>query len=159
MPNPVGRPTSYTEELGTRICERIALGESVRNICKEEGMPVISTVMKWLFDKDKKEFSEQYEKACNTRAEILFEELLEIADTPIEGVETTIKGETIEEKKGDMLGHRKLQVDTRKWYLSKVLPKKFGDKVDMTTNGNDLPAPILGNVSAHNSNKKDSEPQ
>jgi hypothetical protein len=47
-----------------------------------------------------------------------------------------------EERRGDMLGHRRLQVDTRKWYLSKVLPKKFGDKseLDLTSGSK----PIVG---------------
>jgi len=133
--HPGGRPTTYTPELGQTICERISLGESLRNICKEEGMPALSTVMKWNLDEDKKEFSEQYEKACNTRAELLFEELLEIADTTEEGIEETIKGDLIETKKGDMLGHRRLKIDTRKWYLSKVMPKKYGDKMDVTSDG------------------------
>ncbi len=138
-----GRPTTYTQELGQAICGRISQGESLRSICKEEGMPHISTVMKWNLDLDKKQFSEQYEAACNTRAELLFEELLEIADTPQEGTETVTKGDLVEERKGDMLGHRKLQVDTRKWYLSKVMPKKFGDKLDLTSKDKALPAMVI----------------
>ena len=31
-----------------------------------------------------------------------------------------------------MLGHRKLQIDTRKWMLSKMLPKIYGDKLELT---------------------------
>ena len=76
----VGRPSIFTTELGTKICERIAEGESLRSICAEDEMPVISTVMKWLLEADKKQFSERYEIACNARAELMFEELLEIAD-------------------------------------------------------------------------------
>lgn len=38
---------------------------------------------------------------------------------------------------------RRLQVDTRKWYLSKVLPKLYGDKLDLTSGGEKLPTPIL----------------
>ena|SRR3990167_4947280 len=114
----MARPTDYTPELATEICSRIALGESVRSIVKDNKMPSSSSVFNWLLDKDKKEFLEQYETARNIQAELMFEELLEIADT--------------EEK--DVMRSR-LMVDTRKWYLSKVLPKKFGDKMDLTTDG------------------------
>jgi hypothetical protein len=75
-----GRPTIFTKELADTICTRIAEGESLRAICREEGMPVISTVLLWVIDRNHEAFSEQYAKACNSRAEILFEELLEIAD-------------------------------------------------------------------------------
>ena len=126
----IGRPTGYTKRLGTRICERIAKGESVRKIVKDKKMPTTSMIFRWLLDKDKKEFREQYEEARNVQAETMFEELIEIADA----------------KKKDVMRDR-LRVDTRKWYLSKVLPKKFGDKLDLTTGGKKLPTPIYGGQS------------
>lgn len=75
-----GRPTKFTKVLANKICERIAEGESVRTIVKDEDMPSASTIFRWLLDDDKKEFWEQYEKARNIQAELMFEELLEIAD-------------------------------------------------------------------------------
>ena len=113
-----GRPTDYTQELATSICSRIAEGESVRSIVRDKEMPSSSTIFRWLLDEDKKEFWEQYEKARNIQAENMFEELVEIADR----------------SEQDVMRDR-LRVDTRKWYLSKVLPKKFGDKVDLTSDG------------------------
>ena len=111
----MARPTKYTEKIATKICSRIAEGESVRAICKDTKMPAASTVFYWLLDKDKKEFLEQYEIARNCQAEYMFEELLEIADTD----KDTNKA--------------RLKIDTRKWFLSKVLPKKFGDKSTFVT--------------------------
>jgi len=122
----IGRPTKYTEKLGKTICERIAKGESVRKIVKDPKMPSSSTIFLWLLDEDKKEFSEHYEKAVNTKAELMFEELLEIAD-----------------EKGKDVMRARLRVDTRKWYLSKVLPKKFGEKLDMTSGGEKLEGVII----------------
>ena len=113
-----GRPTSYNDELGRLICSRIAAGESLRKICKDNGMPNPSTVFFWLLDDDKKNFVEQYERARNVQAENLFDKLLEIAD---------------ENNKNVM--RARLRIDTRKWYLSKVLPKKFGEKLDVTSDG------------------------
>lgn len=115
---PGGRPTDYSPELATEICSRISIGESVRTIVKDNKMPSSSTIFRWLLDEDKKEFWEQYEKARNIQAELMFEELLDIAD----------------DQEADVMRSR-LKVDTRKWYLSKVLPKKFGDKIDMTSGG------------------------
>lgn len=133
--HPGGRPETYTKDLGLKICENIAKGQSIRTIVKSKTMPSSSTIFRWLLDEDKKEFWEQYERARNIQAELLFEEILEIADTPEEGVTVIEKEDSTEERKGDMLGHRRLKIDARKWYLSKVLPKKFGDKTDITSDG------------------------
>lgn len=133
----IGRPTTFTDKLGTTICKRIAEGESVRHIVKDVKMPSSSTIFRWLLDEKRKVFWEQYEKSRNIQAELMFEELVEIADTTESGIETVEKDGKIEVRKGDMLGHRRLKVDVRKWYLSKVLPKKFGDKasIDLTSGG------------------------
>jgi hypothetical protein len=130
-----GRPTKYTEELAHEICRRIAEGESIRKICDGDDMPSATTIFNWLLDTDKKAFLEQYNASRAIQAENMFDELLEIAD----------KGQ------GEIMRDR-LRVDTRKWYLSKVLPKKFGEKIDMTTDGKALPAPIYGGISIQNDN-------
>jgi len=118
----MARPTDYTPELGKDICKRIAQGESVRAIGRDDMMPSSTTIFNWLLDEDKEEFFEQYAKARNIQAEHLFEELLDIADS------------------GEDVNRDRLRVDTRKWYLSKVLPKKYGDKMDFTSDGK----PITG---------------
>ncbi len=157
----IGRPTTFTPELGTKICDRIALGESTRNILKDTDMPSSSTFYKWLLDKDKKDFSEQYETSCNIRAELMFEELNEIADDSSNDYmkKVGIDGEIQEVPNKEHVQRSRLRVDTRKWYLSKVLPKKFGEKIDMTTNGKDLPIPLLNGLYNNNSNTQGSESQ
>jgi hypothetical protein len=114
-----GRPTIYSQKLVDTILDRIANGESLRTVCKDERMPHISTIIQWKLDNES--FSAQYENARQVQAQHLFDELLEICD------DTT--GETQRDR---------LRVDTRKWYLSKVAPKIYGDKFDFTTGGEKL---------------------
>lgn len=136
MAHPGGRPTIYTKELGETICKRIALGESLRSICKDEDMPDRSVVHDWILDAGKKEFSDQYEKAVNSRAELMFDELLDIADDgQNDYMEKELESGTIEVPNTEHIQRSRLRVDTRKWYLSKVLPKKFGEKMDLTSGG------------------------
>lgn len=133
-----GRPSDFTQELADTICNRIANGESLRRICLEEGMPEARTVHYWLIKEEHKNFFQQYARARDVQAEVMFEELLEIAD----GSDKVVKSGA-EKKSGAYSQNQRLKVDTRKWYLSKVLPKKFGDKLDLTTDGKELPAPIF----------------
>ena len=124
----MGRPTKYTEELGLEICKRISNGESLSSVCRDEKMPNRITVHDWMFDEDKKDFYNNYEKAVNVRTDKMFDELEEIADLS-------------DEKESPM--RSRLRVDTRKWYLSKVMPKKYGEKLDMTTGGEKIPFNII----------------
>ena len=129
----VGRPTKYNIKIGKEICKRISNGESVRSIVKSEEMPSAVTIYSWLLDENKKEFLNQYEIARNHQAELMFEELLEIADES----KDIIVGD--DKSDGARVQANRLRVDTRKWYLSKVLPKKFGDKMDVTSDGKPIP--------------------
>lgn len=150
-PRPVkkmGRPSpgSYRPELAQTICDRIADGESLLSICREADMPKLKTVFRWLLDADKEWFYKEYEKAKNVQAEHMFEQLLEIADDGTNDMMIRENGDgsvsAVVNK--EVINRSRLRVDTRKWYLSKVLPKKFGDKLDLTTDGKSLPAPLLG---------------
>lgn len=115
------------------ICDRISTGESLRAICADNGMPALSTVMLWLTRPDRASFVEQYTRARELQADYLAAQIVEIADTPVIGVKTKTneKGE-VETTEGDMIEHRRLQVDARKWYASKLAPKKYGDRQEIT---------------------------
>lgn len=117
----------YTQEVADRICEGLAEGKSLRAVCAEPGMPSESTVRAWALD-DVEGFAAQYARAREIGYERLADELLEIADTPQLGVKTTHKASGTETTEGDMIEHRRLQVDARKWMLAKMLPKKYGDR-------------------------------
>lgn len=138
-----GRPSDYSEELADIICERLADGESLRSICRDEGMPHASTVCRWLASDDRAAFREQYTRARELQADALFDEALEIADTPVEGVKTkvTSDGKT-ETTTGDMIEHRRLRVDTRKWMVGKLAPKKYGEKLALGSDP-DNPLPMV----------------
>ncbi|EFX61321.1 hypothetical protein DAPPUDRAFT_340134 [Daphnia pulex] len=59
----------------------------------------------------------------------MFEDCLRIADTPAIGEIITDDGEKVTVKREDMLGHRKLQIETRLKMLAKFNPKRYGDKI------------------------------
>lgn len=142
-----GRPTIYTKELADIICTRLTEGESLRRILLTKGMPSSSTIYRWLLNEDYKSFWEQYARAREVQAEVMFDEILDIADDGSNDFMTITKGDyTYNVEDREVTNRSKLRVDSRKWYLSKVLPKKFGDKLDMTTNGKDLPIPLLNGI-------------
>ena len=125
-----GRPSAYTPEIAIEICQRLSEGESLTSICKDEHIPANATVRSWALD-NVEGFSAQYTRARELGYSLLAEEMMEIADTPVIGSKTTSKATGIETTEGDMIEHRRLQVDTRKWMLSKMLPKVYGDKLSL----------------------------
>lgn len=134
-PGKRGRPSLYTTEIAERICERLAAGETLRSICRtSDGVPSEATVRAWALD-DIGGFSAQYMRAREIGYHGLFDEILEIADTTQEGVTTTQKITGTEIRTGDMIEHRKLRVDSRKWMLGRALPKIYGDKLDVDHSG------------------------
>lgn len=153
-----GRPSIYSQELADKICVRLAAGESLRSICRDPDMPEARTVHYWLLDEEKKSFFQQYARARSIQAENMFDEILDIADDGSNDFMTIVKGnESYEMENKEVTNRSKLRVDSRKWYLSKVLPKKFGDKLDLTSDGEKLPTPIYGGASiqGHDSDQKD----
>lgn len=127
--NKGGRPSKYTPQLANEICKRIMDGNSLSKIARQDDMPSRDSIHTWLANNS--EFSDNYARACKIRRENRFEDLDEIVET-IEDVQRA-----------------RLKVDVIKWQLSKEEPKKYGDKIDHTTNGKDLPTPILGGLSVH----------
>lgn len=125
-----GRPTIFTEELGRTICKRISAGESLRSICKDEGTPNKSTVLEWILDGNHKEFADQYAKAREIQAELLADEIFDISDDSTNDYveRQNSNGESYTVVDHEAIGRSRLRVDSRKWYLSKVLPKKFGER-------------------------------
>lgn len=124
---PRGRPSLYTPALASEICVRMADGESLRSICRDDHMPAASTVRLWVIE-DHDGFSERYVKARALLAEHWADEIMSISDEP-----PPMTGEG--KIDGSGVQHARLRVDTRKWLLSKVLPKVYGDKLDVTSKG------------------------
>lgn len=127
------RQLEFSQEIANLICERIADGESLRTICLDEAMPAKSTVFKWLAALP--DFADQYARAREAQADALFDDILDIADTPMEGVKVKDGPNGIETTTGDMIEHRKLRVDARRWMAGKLAPKKYGDKTQLEHSG------------------------
>lgn len=119
-----GRPTEYNEELAKEICRRISDGESVRSIARDPKMPAASTIFDWAIHLPV--FSEQYEKARDVGLEVRAEEIEDIA------ADTTLDTQ-----------RAKLITDVKRWNMSKLKPKRFGDKIDVTSGGDKLPSSII----------------
>ncbi|MGL4568069.1 MAG: hypothetical protein ACRCU6_06025 [Fusobacteriaceae bacterium] len=113
------------------ILEEIIEGRAIRNILKDSGMPRALSFFQWL--KSNTEWQEQYAYACELRQELLFEKALDIAENPEEGTETTIDHNGTKVVQKDMIQHRTLKVNTIKWQLEKMNPKKYGSKIDVTS--------------------------
>lgn len=125
--------STFSPEIANAICARLEAGESLRTICASDGMPHRATVHRWLDEHES--FRDQYARARDKGLDVLADEILEIANTPHEGTVVTSKEWGEEIKTGDMLEHRKLQVDARKWYLSKLAPKRYGDRLHTEHSG------------------------
>jgi len=133
---PVGRPTRFTQSVADEICARLAKGEPLAEICRDERMPAVRTVSDWKRARDG--FSADFARARDEGFDHLAAECLVIADTPLIGEERIKKADGgLEIKEGDMLGHRKLQIETRLKLLAKWDPKRYGDKVDINHGGQD----------------------
>ena len=127
---PAGRPTVFTDEIAARICEEIADGRSLRSIvANDDGMPARSTVFKWL--SENKQFSDLYARAKDAQADVLFEEILDIADEATTTVKSLGDGDEVVVFDNVAVQRNRLRVDARKWMAGKLRPKKYGDKLEI----------------------------
>ena len=126
---PGSQAPKYTKELGDEICARLSQGESLSSICKDEHMPAKSNVVAWALQIDTP-FAKQYAHAREIAYQHLADELLDIADDGRNDKQKDENGRTIIDH--DHISRSRLRTDTRKWILSKMLPKVYGDKVAVT---------------------------
>lgn len=127
----MGRPSDYTEDMATAICAEISSGRSLRSICDDDGMPDKATIFRWLAANET--FRDQYARARETQADAMLEEILEIADDGKS--DKYVDGEGNERTDQDVIARSRLRVDARKWAMSKMAPKKYGDKLDLNHAG------------------------
>lgn len=134
-----GRPSKYTEEIADEICRRLANCETLNTICSDPHMPARPTVIDWTQDADKKAFSDRFARAREVGYLNMADELIDIAD---DGRNDWIKRKTrgggeVEMFNKEAAERSKLRVETRKWILTKVLPKIYGEKVQATHEAGD----------------------
>ena len=111
-------PQVYTNELAERICDEVASGRPLQVVCDGLGINC-TTVRKWILD-DYNGFGGVYARAREMMIEKMGDEIFTIADKADDA--TNVQA-------------ARLQIDTRKWYMSKVLPKRYGDKVQTEHSG------------------------
>lgn len=141
--NKVGRPSEYSQDKADAICELLAMGYSLRTVCSEDNMPSAATVFKWMREHD--EFLKQYEKAKQESTDAMAEDLLDIADDGTNDwvTKTNKDGSEYETVNAEVIARSRLRVDTRKWLMAKMKPKKYGDKLDMTSGGEKLEGLVI----------------
>jgi hypothetical protein len=142
---PRGRPSKRTPSVVAKILAGLSAGTPLSVICSHTAMPATRTVADWM-DQDP-EFSAAIARARDAGFDQIALDALRIADTPLEGIEVeeTVQAdgegdETPAERKirrKDMLGHRKLQVETRLKLLAKWDPKRYGDRIAQEITGAD----------------------
>jgi hypothetical protein len=143
MGAPKGSGSKYTEEIAEEICALVADGVNLRRVCRMDGMPSWRTVYNWVVEKP--DFASRLAHARDIGYDALAEEALEIANTPHLGQKKVFSSGAGEDEdsmtvtEDDMLGHRKLQIETRLKLLAVWNPKKYGNKVQV---GGDPDSPI-----------------
>jgi hypothetical protein len=126
-----GRPSKYTEAIAISICEQLSEGIPLREICRQEGMPAWRTVYDWMWKNEA--LSTAIAHARDIGYDKMAEECLYIADNLHMGKKRVFTSGADDEEDSvtvteeDMLGHRKLQIETRLKLLAKFNPKRYGD--------------------------------
>lgn len=117
------------------VCDDVSNGITTRKAILKQGIP-FKTFYEWIDNDEEK--SKQYARATELRAEYLAEEILTISDSTEDDVITDENGTPITNH--GIIQRDKLRVDTRKWLMSKMMPTKYSDKmnIDHTTNGKEI---------------------
>ena len=129
-----GRPSTYSQQIADEVCRRLAGGESLRAICRDEGIPDESTVRLWALD-DREGFAAQYARAREVQFLAIADELLEIADDGRNDWMQRTGNDGGWDLNGEHIQRSRVRIDTRKWMLSKMLPKVYGDKTEVAVTG------------------------
>lgn len=120
---------TYSEAIATEICAHISSGKSLRSYCSQPGTPHIDSVRRWLIDKE--DFRAQYAQAREDQADVFADEIIEIADTEEDA------------------NRARVRIDARKWVAGKLRPKKYGDKLGISGDGDGAPIQVRHDVEFH----------
>lgn len=148
------------EETFNYIIGKIKQGNSLRSVLREKGTPESHTFYKWI-DNDESKLL-HYVRACKDRADYIFEDILNICDKTDDDIIVDEDGNEITNH--NVIQRDRLRVDSRKWMLGKMNPKKYGDASLLKIgdqDGNELKVNAIFsndimNVPADNSTKEDS---
>ena len=135
-----GRPPTPAAEKARmidHILGQLATGRQVVRICREDdGMPNATTFWRWYFDDEDLRNKVARARECGIEAKM--DEAMDVAENPMIGEVVTDDGEKRTVKTEDMLGHRRLLVDTIHKQAQMLKPKTYGPKLDLTSDGKAL---------------------
>lgn len=118
---PVGRPSSYSEEIADEICLRLSEGQSLRSICNDDHLPTRQTVLNWM--KSNPDFFTKCACAREGQADWLHDDMADIEASVLEG-------------RLDPQAAR-VVLSSKQWRAAKLAPKKYGDKQILEHSGPD----------------------
>lgn len=154
-PKPPARHTGNQRKydravVGAQICTLLKEGRSLWSICQQAEMPNVATFLEWV-KQDPAGLGKDYAQAREIGYTLLADEIVQLSDKTHEWVtvqELDADGKPLFDDKGqpelkqvlmplnsDVVAHKRLQIDTRKWMLSKMLPKIYGDKITQEHTG------------------------
>ena len=134
----MGRPSSYSQVAADLILNELSEGSSLREICEAHPeLPSAASIRRWIAT-NQNGFCDNYARVKQEMAEKFAEEILEIADDGRNDWMTIQRGgEEVEVENKEVLNRSRLRVETRKWLLSKLIPKKYGDRTALEHSGAD----------------------
>ena len=114
----------YSTELGIRICEALASHDGgLRSFCKKhDWAPCATAILDWRVRYA--EFGERYSQAREQQLVMMAEDIVDISND-------------------DSLdpSDKRTRINARQWLLSKLVHRVYGDKLDVTSNGEQLTTP------------------
>ena len=109
----MGRPSSYTPEIAQLICERLADGQSLVQICEDPVIPTRRTVLRWLSDPSHSDFVTECARARELQADVMDHRIMTTAEGVLAGEIDAFAG--------------KVAISAFQWRASKLQPKVYGD--------------------------------
>jgi hypothetical protein len=141
------------EEVFEYICQEIEKGRSLRSVLRESDMPSSRTFSKWISEDEVK--VKQYAYATEQRAEMIFEDILTIADD--NSNDEVLNEDGVPIVNNDVINRARLKIDARKWILAKMVPKKYSEKTQTELIVSNIP--VLTNDPLADTNERDNSTQ
>jgi hypothetical protein len=131
-----GGQLTYDREISHVVCVELMKGKSLKAICRQEGFPPEATVRAWARE-DVDGFAARYACCRQIGLDVMADQLLELADDGSKDHKLDGHGNLVPDH--EHIARCRLQIDVRKWYLAKLAPKRYGDKVDVNVGGQENP--------------------
>ena len=125
-----GQSSHKRREVLDAIFAGISLGKSARAMCVEVG---ISQRVLWNWLASDEELMRQYQRAKELCVDAYAEEIIEISDEGSRDTYVDEKGREVINR--EVIARAQLRIDARKWYVARLAPRKYGDKLPVTHEG------------------------